>query len=103
MGKTEIWRAFYPYETRRVVLAEMIVRGAEAAEVNERYTGHAQPSALVSGAFEAKDFFPTFGEGGKWLHFMAAPLHDLRGQIVGAIETLVDLNAQAPDSSTDNA
>ncbi|MFO1346178.1 MAG: PAS domain-containing protein [Rhodocyclaceae bacterium] len=98
MGKSEIWRAFYPYETRRVVLAEMLVRGAGAAEVSDRYTGHAQPSALVPGAFEAKDFFPTFGEGGKWLHFMAAPLHNLRGQTVGAIETLVDLSARAPDS-----
>ncbi len=98
MGKSEIWCAFYPYETRRVVLAEMLVRGAGAAEVSERYTGHAQPSALVPGAFEARDFFPTFGESGKWLHFMAAPLHNLRGQIVGAIETLVDLNEKAPDS-----
>lgn len=97
MGKSEIWRAFYPYETRRVVLAEMLVRGAEAGEVSERYTGHARPSALVPGAYEALDFFPTFGEGGKWLHFMAAPLHNLRGQVVGAIETLVDLSLKAPE------
>lgn len=99
MGKSEIWRAFYPYETRRVVLAEMLVRGASAGEIDERYTGHAQPSSLVPGAFEARDFFPTFGDGGKWLHFMAAPLHNLRGQIVGAIETLVDLGAKAPDGN----
>jgi hypothetical protein len=70
----------------------MLVRGASAGELAERYTGHAHPSALVPGALEAKDFFPTFGNGGKWLHFMAAPLHDLQGQVVGAIETLVDLS-----------
>lgn len=73
MGKAEIWRAFYPYETRRVVLAEMLIRGASNEELQQRYTGHAHASTLVPGAFEARDFFPTFGEKGKWLHFMAAP------------------------------
>ena len=97
MGKSEIWRAFYPYETRRVVLAEMIVRGTGSDEVEALYTGHAKPSALVAGAFEAQDFFPTFGDKGKWLHFMAAPLHSMRGQVVGAIETLVDLSTAAPE------
>jgi PAS domain S-box-containing protein len=103
MGKDEVWRAFYPYETRRVVLAEMIVRGTDSSEVAERYTGHAHPSALVAGAFEARDFFPTFGDGGKWLHFMAAPLHNLRGEVVGAIETLVDLSAKAPEAAEASA
>ena len=28
---------------------------------------------------------------------MAAPLHNLRGKVVGAIETLVDLSTEAPD------
>lgn len=91
IGKSEIWRAFYPYDTRRVVLAEMIVRGACSEDVVERYTGHAKPSLLVAGAFEARDFFPSFGPRGKWLHFMAAPLHGIDGKVVGAIETLVDL------------
>ena len=97
MGKSDIWRAFYPYETRRVVLAEMIVRGTGSEEVEALYTGHAKPSALVAGAFEAQDFFPTFGDKGKWLHFMAAPLHSMRGEVVGAIETLVDLSATPPE------
>ncbi|MDQ5941220.1 MAG: hypothetical protein QG572_33 [Pseudomonadota bacterium] len=99
MGKNEVWRAFYPFETRRVVLAEMIVRGASSDELLERYTGHAHPSVLVAGAFEARDFFPTFGEGGKWLHFMAAPLHDMHGKVIGAIETLVDLSVKAPEET----
>lgn len=99
MGKKETWRAFYPYATRRVVLAEMIVRGASAEDVTASYTGHAHPSALVADAFEARDFFPTFGDAGKWLHFMAAPLHNMRGEVVGAIETLVDLGVDAPDKA----
>lgn len=102
LGRADIWRAFYPFETRRVVLAEMIVRRAAFSEVDQRYTGHAQPSALVADAFEAKDFFPTFGKGGKWLHFMAAPLHNSRGEIVGAIETLIDLGDKAPEAGRDD-
>lgn len=98
MGKSEIWRAFYPYETRRVVLAEMIVRGARSEDVVDVYIGHARPSPLVTGAFEGQDFFPSFGPRGKSLHFMAAPLHDVDGKIVGAIETLVDLGeVNSPD------
>ncbi|WP_313952340.1 PAS domain-containing protein [Accumulibacter sp.] len=91
-GRSDIWRAFYPSETRRVVLAEMIVSGARHQDVAQYYASHARPSLLVADAFEARDFFPTFGPRGKWLHFMAAPLHDINGAVVGAIETLVDLS-----------
>lgn len=96
LGRDEAWRAFYPYDTRRVVLAEMIVRRAAPEEVAAYYGNRAGPSVLVAGAFEAEDFFPTFGPNGKWLHFMAAPLHNMRGDIVGAIETLVDLGTEKP-------
>jgi len=98
LGRDEVWRAFYPYDTRRVVLAEMIIRRAPPEEVAAYYGGRAKPSALVAGAFEADDFFPTFGTQGKWLHFMAAPLHNLRGDVVGAIETLVDLGLEKPSN-----
>lgn len=94
LGRDEAWRAFYPFDTRRVVLAEMIVRRAAPEELAAYYGGRAKPSALVAGAFEAEDFFPAFGPEGKWLHFMAAPLHNLRGDVVGAIETLVELGVE---------
>jgi PAS domain-containing protein len=96
IGKGDVWRAFYPDESRRVVLAELIVRGVSIEQLKESYAERAHPSALVQGAFEARDFFPAFGESGKWLHFMAAPLHDIRGNVVGAIETLVDLSDRVP-------
>lgn len=96
IGRGDIWQAFYPYETRRVVLAEMIVQGASALEVAERYGGHASPSKLVAGAFEGSDFFPAFGGDGKHLRFMAAPLHDIGGAVVGAIETLIEFADERP-------
>ena len=95
LGRQDAWRAFYNrHETRKVVLAELVAQGADAATVARHYGERARPSALVPGAFEVRDFFPDFGEGGTYLHFMAAPLHDLKGQLAGAVETLlVDLNS----------
>ena len=103
IGRDEIWRAFYPDKTRRVVLAQMLIRNASIEELDHHYVGHAQASALVPGAFEARDFFPSFGEQGTWLQFMAAPLHDLKGNVVGAIETLIDLGPQEPQKEAPKA
>ena len=92
IGKSDAWRAFYPFDNRRVVLAEMIVSGATEDEVRRHYEGRARKSELVAGAFEAEDFFPSFGESGKWLYFLASPLHDRTGKVTGAIETLLDIS-----------
>lgn len=43
------------------------------------------------GRLRAEDFFPHFGDGGRWLFFTAAPLRNAAGDIVGAIETLQDV------------
>lgn len=92
LGKHEAWRAFYRYDSRRVVMAELIVQGADPAAIAAHYGDRAHPSALVAGAWEAEDFFPAFGPAGTWLRFMASPLHDTRGQVTGAIETLLDIS-----------
>ena len=97
IGGRDISRVFNPHGVGRLVLAEMIVKGTTAAEVNKAYNGHARPSQLVDGAYEGDDFFPVFGQGRKYFHFMAAPLHDVSGKVVGAIETLVEI-AQADRS-----
>lgn len=96
LGRNEVWRTFYPFDTRRAVLAELIIRRTSPDELVAYYGGRAQRSALVVGAFEAEDFFPAFGTNGKRLRFMAAPLHNLRGDVIGAIETLIDLGTENP-------
>lgn len=92
LGRDDIWRAFYPFENRRTVLAELVMRGVGAEEIAARYGDRAKPSDLVPGAYAASDFFPSFGEHGKQMHFTAAPLHDIKGDIVGAVETLFELD-----------
>jgi len=36
-------------------------------------------------------FFPKLGDSGRWLFFTAAPIHDAKGDIIGAVETLEDI------------
>lgn len=88
IGKSEQWRAFYPQP--RPILGDMIVSGATAQAIEEFYAGKFRPSPLIEGAYEAEDFFPAFGQGGRWLFFTAAPLRDASGRVIGAIETLQD-------------
>jgi diguanylate cyclase (GGDEF)-like protein len=75
-------------------MADLILRGALEQDVDRFYHGKFRPSTLVRGAFEAEDFFPHFGESGRWLFFTAAPLRDTAGKFIGAIETLQDITEQ---------
>lgn len=100
LGRHEAWRAFYQYENRRVVLAELICQQADERTIRSHYGDRANPSPLVPGAWEAEDFFPGFGSGGIWLHFMAAPLHDTKGNVVGCIETLLDISHRKAAEAT---
>jgi two-component system sensor histidine kinase DegS len=72
-------------------MADLVVDNVPEEEIARYYTDKYTRSALIEGAFEAQDFFPQFGESGKWLFFTAAPLKDSEGEIVGAIETLQDV------------
>ncbi len=90
IGTQQQWRAFYPSE--RPVMADLILNGAMADDVDQFYHGKFRSSRLIDGVFEAEDFFAHFGAEGKWVFFTAAPLRDLDGKVVGAIETLQDMN-----------
>jgi len=92
VGTREQWRAFYP--DKRPVMADLILNGVLGEEMQRFYPGKFRKSELIEGAYEAEDFFPNFGETGRWLYFTAAPLLDRQGRISGAIETLQDFTAQ---------
>lgn len=89
IGTNRQWIAFYSEE--RPVMADLIVDGVTDSELNELYGEKYRNSTLIEGAYEATNFFSTFGDEGKWLEFTAAPLRDSDGQIIGAIETLQDI------------
>jgi len=89
VGTDEQWRAFWP--DKRPVMADLIVDGASADEIEGHYQGRCQKSRLIDGAYEAEGYYPELGRRGKWLHFTASPIKGPDGQIIGAIETLEDI------------
>lgn len=89
VGTDEQWRAFYA--EKRPVMADFIVDGASADEIEGYYQGKCQKSSLIEGAYEVEDYNPSLGRGGKWLQVTASPIKDVSGEIIGAIETLQDI------------
>jgi len=89
MGTNEQWRAFYA--EKRPVLADLIVDGASAEEIERYYQGKCKRSSLIDGAYEAEYFYPALGSNGRWLHFTASPIRNLGGEIIATIETLQDV------------
>ena len=90
IGTRKQWLAFYP--SVRPVMADLILDGVGENVVDRFYHGRFRPSLLVTDGYEAEDFFPHFGEGGRWLFFTAAPLRNNAGEVIGAIETLHDVS-----------
>jgi PAS domain S-box-containing protein len=89
LGSSSHSQAFY--RQKRPLLADLIVSGTTDEAVEQYYRGKVKRSTLIPGAYEVEDFFPQLGEGGRWLYFSAAPLHDANGKIAGAIEVLQDV------------
>ena len=92
IGTRNQWRPFYP--EKRPIMADLVLDNALEADIKTLYTGKYRKSELIESAYEAVDFFPHMGDGGRWLFFTAAPLKDAGGNTIGAIETLQDISEQ---------
>ncbi len=88
IGTTQQWRAFYA--SKRPCMADLLVDSA-IDHIPKWYTGKYTKSQLLDEAYEATDFFPELGDGGKWLRFTAAIIRNAQGDLVGALETLEDI------------
>ncbi|SEL89267.1 PAS domain S-box-containing protein [Roseateles sp. YR242] len=89
LGRDDAWKAFYP--DKRALLADLIIDGTIDAQREALYGGLCRRSEVVDNAYEVESFYPRMNEGGRWLYFTAAPLLDVNGAVVGAIETLQDV------------
>lgn len=89
VGSTEAWRVFH--DSARPLLAELIVDGRVESDGPGIYGPRLRPSPTLASTFECESFFPRFGASGRWIYFTAAPLRDIGGRVVGAIETLQDV------------
>ncbi len=89
VGTRRQWAAFY--ESERPILADLIVSGTVDEIIGLYGTKNLRRSLVITGAYEAEDFFPRLGDRGRWLYFTAAPLFNAEGTMIGAIETLQDI------------
>lgn len=88
IGTNQHWKGFYTQE--RPLMADLIVDGAHD-RIAQFYPAAATKSRLIEGAYEAINFFPSMGDGGRWFHFTASPVYDTRQNIIAALETIVDI------------
>ena len=91
VGTNRQWMPFRAKE--RPIMADLILDGVDEQEVWRYYGTRWRKSSLVSGAYEAEEYFPHLGESGLWLFFTAAPIKAPDGTIIAAIETLWDKTA----------
>lgn len=91
LGTTDTWRGIYT--APRPCLLDVLMDQA-SADVLEHYypDGRLKRSEVVPGALVGEDFFPTMDDNrGVWGSYCAAPLYDAQGNIIGAIETVIDV------------
>jgi PAS domain S-box-containing protein len=88
LGTKNQWKAFY--HTERPVLADLLV-DEKVELLPEWYQDKYLRFPIAEGAYEATTFLPKMGVSGKWLHFTAAPIWNVQGVIIGAVETLEDI------------
>jgi len=88
-------RQWIPFRSaKRPTMADVIVGGMSEKDVSKYYGSSWKKSNLIKEAYEAEEFFPHLGDGGKWIFFTAAPIKSPEGKIIGAIETLKDLTEE---------
>jgi len=91
LGTTQHWRAFYG--VKRPCLADLLVDEL-FGDLTVWYRDKCARSARADEAYEATDFFPHMGNGGKWLHITAVPVKDNNGTVIGTVESLEDITEQ---------
>ena len=93
VGTDEPWRAFYV--EKRPMLSDWVMESPIDEEVIlKSYGEQIWRSPVTEGTFESEQYFPHLGQDGRWLHLAATPLRNANGQIVGAIETLIDVTTR---------
>jgi len=89
IGSNKQWMISYDEET--ATLADLILYGSSEDVITKYYNGNCRKSSLVQGAYEGEVFNSKLGENGKWLYISVAPITNTKGEVTGAIQTLLDL------------
>jgi PAS domain S-box-containing protein len=80
------------YSVKRPVIADLLI-DEDIGKLSEYYDSKkVKKSEKVFGAYEANDYFENLGGHNRYLYFLAAPIHDEKGKVIAAIETLQDVS-----------
>jgi PAS domain S-box-containing protein len=85
------WKAFY--EEQRPCLADLLIE-QDLEGITKWYSGKYKKLEMVEGSYTCTDFFPYFGQTGKWLRFSSIPIRNEAGNIIAAMEMLEDITEQ---------
>jgi PAS domain S-box-containing protein len=90
IGTTGQWRPFYPQQ--RPVLAD-IVLDAETREIDTLYA-KVSKSVLTAEGLQAEGWYRNLNGKDRYIVFDAAPIRDIDGTVIAAIETLQDITSR---------
>lgn len=88
VGTKRQWLPFY--DSKRPVLADLIIDHANQRQVDELYANNAD-SELVKGALRAEGWYDNIGGKRRYIIFEAAPVRNSKNEIVAAVETIEDI------------
>ena len=88
LGTGKYWRLFF--QEKQEFMADLLIDG-RADQAIHSHPLMFKKSKLISEAYEATNFFPDIGKGGKWLRVTASLLRNDNGEIIGALETIEDV------------
>lgn len=91
LGGTPVWQAFF--QSPKSTLADLIMSGADDAMIGTHYEKFNR-SGLIHDAYEVETRLDRPGKEVRWLHVTSAPIKDVGGQLVGAIETIQDVTSE---------
>ena len=91
IGTDRHWEPFY--SRKRPIVADLILKNDLNSFFNLYQDKNPGQSRIIPNAWEAFDWFKMCGQP-LHLHFMAAPVFDETGKLIGAVETLHDLSGR---------
>jgi len=91
IGTDRHWEPFYTH--KRPLVADLILKNDLNSFFSLYQDKNPGQSRIIPNAWEAFDWFKMGGQP-LHLHFMAAPVFNEKGKLIGAVETLHDLSGQ---------
>ncbi len=76
------------------ILPDCLIKDVSLEEISQFYGSECRESKIIKNAYEIESFFPHLGKNGKWLFLTLAFLKDQENNVIGVIETLLDVTSQ---------